>query len=723
VESHASAARSTPSVVRSSREPVGAAATGLLSGLNLPISIVLAATLAAIAFIANGGLQLGSSTLVEVAVIAIAALLVAAAVVLVGFEARLHGGAVLVAVVALAALTALSVTWSLYPSDSWVETNRTLAYLAAFACGIAAVRLARGRWPAILTGVLLALTAISLWGLATKVAPAWLAPDETYARLREPYGYWNAVGVTAAMAMPLCLWLGTGAQGRRLANALAWPMLGLFAVTMLLSFSRGSIVAAAVGIGAWLAVVPLRLRSLAVLVPAALATAAVTAWAFGQSALTDDNVALADRKDAGLEFGLMLVALVVVLLVAGVAIQLRAERRPLPESIRRRIGAGAIAMLAATPVIVLGALALSDRGIAGTISDRWHDLTKADAATPQNKPGRLTETASVRSIYWSRAIDVWQDHKLAGAGAGAFAQGQLRYRDQPARGKHAHGYVLQTLADLGVIGLFVSLIALVLWFIALVRNLSLRRARAGERGPPWTAERIGLAALAALVIVFGVHSTLDWTWFVPAVSMTGLFCAGWIAGRGSLAALDTRAVPSATEGSRRAPRRGRQLQGRIAAGSLVLAVALLSAIAMAQPWRSQQKGEDALRLAQAGNFAAARAAAERAKDLDPLSVEPYFELAAVEDADGNERVAVKHLERAVRVEPASPEAWRRLGDYYLAPLSSPDQALPILRGALFLDPMSTEARDSYLAALRAQQVLRADTALIQRRERRQAKRR
>jgi tetratricopeptide (TPR) repeat protein len=722
VESHASAASSGSRVAPASGEPAGAAAARLLSGIDLPISIVLGGVLAAIAFIANGGLQLGSSTLVEVAVLVIAALLVGAAVIAVGFEARLHGGFALATVAALGAVTALSITWSLFPSESWVETNRTLAYVAAFACGIATVRLAHARWPAVLAGVLLALTAVGIWGLATKVAPAWLAPDETYARLREPYGYWNAVGVTAAMAVPLCLWLGTREHGRRLVNALAWPLIGLFVVTMLLSFSRGSIVAAVAGIAVWLAVVPLRLRSLAVLVPSVLAAAAVTAWAFAQSALTDDNVALADRKDSGIEFGLMLVGLVVLLFVAGVVIQRRAEQRPLSDGARRKVGGAAIAAVAAAPLILLGALAFTDRGIGGTISDRWNDLTKADAATPQNEPGRLTETASVRSIYWGRAIDIWQDHPAAGAGAGSFAQAQLRYRDKPARAKHAHGYVLQTLADLGLVGVAISSIALAAWFVTAWRTLSLRRRWVAERAPPWTAERIGLAALLALVIVFGVHSTLDWTWFVPAVAMTGLFCAGWLAGRGPLVGA-ARSAPSVPLETTRPmlPREG-QLSGRVAAACLVLAVAVFGALAMAQPWRAQQKGEDALRLAQAGDFGGARAAAEKAKDINPLSAEPYFELAAVDDAAGNERAALQDLERAVQVEPANPEAWRRLGDYYLAPLSKPDEALATLRGALFLDPMSTEARESFVSALRAQQVLRADIALIQRREAR-AKRR
>ena len=107
--------------------------------------------------------------------------------------------------------------------------------------------------------------------------------------------------------MPICLWLGTR-EGAAPRNALAWPLLGLLIVTMLLSFSRGSIVAAAVGVALWLALVPLRLQASRCCCPSLLAAAAVTAWAFSQSALTDDRVALADRKDAGVEFGVILLA-------------------------------------------------------------------------------------------------------------------------------------------------------------------------------------------------------------------------------------------------------------------------------------------------------------------------------------------------------------------------------------------------------------------------------
>jgi tetratricopeptide (TPR) repeat protein len=134
-------------------------------------------------------------------------------------------------------------------------------------------------------------------------------------------------------------------------------------------------------------------------------------------------------------------------------------------------------------------------------------------------------------------------------------------------------------------------------------------------------------------------------------------------------------------------------------------VAGVSVLAVTQPWRAEQRGEEALQLADERDLGAARAAASDANDLNPLSVEPYFELAVVEEAAGNDQKALAALQRAVQVEPSSAEAWRRLGDFYLAPLSAPDQAIQVLRGALFLDPLSNEARASFVAALRAEQAL------------------
>ena len=272
----------------------------------------------------------------------------------------------------------------------------------------------------------------------------------------------------------------------------------------------------------------------------------------------------------------------------------------------------------------------------------------------------------MRTIYWSRALDVWQEHRLAGAGAGSFAQAQLRFRDQPTQGRHAHGYVHQTLADLGLLGLAASLAALAAWLLATRAHARIcaRPVAAGldvRSAPGCWRLRWWRSCSACTRRSTGPGSC-------PAVAITGLFCAGWVAGRGPLAltAAERRSAETPAPVRLQMPR-GRALRGRGRAGAPVRS--------RSPAWRrlpSRSRGgpttraTTALALLSEGDFAGARAAADRAHDINPLSVEPYFERAAIEDAAGRPRRATRPLEDAVRLEPASPEAWRRLGEHYVA---------------------------------------------------------
>ena len=141
------------------------------------------------------------------------------------------------------------------------ETNLTLAYAAVLAGGWALGRLAPRRWSAVLAGVALASVVLCFWSLLTKVFPSWLAADAEFARLRPPFEYWNSVGLAAALGLPPLLWLAARRSGHRAVNAVAWPALGLSVVCLLFSYSRGALLAAAIGVALWLAVVPLRLRA------------------------------------------------------------------------------------------------------------------------------------------------------------------------------------------------------------------------------------------------------------------------------------------------------------------------------------------------------------------------------------------------------------------------------------------------------------------------------
>ena len=131
-----------------------------------------------------------------------------------------------------------------------MEASRTFAYLAVFAGGVALARLAPDRWAAVVAGVGAGCLIVCGWALLTKVFPASLAADETYARLREPFAYWNSVGLMAALGVPPMLWLAARRTGHAAANALAWPAIGVLLVALMLSYSRGALVALLVGVGA-----------------------------------------------------------------------------------------------------------------------------------------------------------------------------------------------------------------------------------------------------------------------------------------------------------------------------------------------------------------------------------------------------------------------------------------------------------------------------------------
>ena len=91
----------------------------------------------------------------------------------------------------------------------------------------------------------------------------------------------------------------------------------------------------------------------------------------------------------------------------------------------------------------------------GGYSGAFERLTDPNAQTPANTANRLTATASVRARYWDEAFKIHAAVPWLGAGAGAYGTARQRFRTQTLDVQHAHGYVPQTLADLGWFGLIV----------------------------------------------------------------------------------------------------------------------------------------------------------------------------------------------------------------------------------------------------------------------------
>jgi hypothetical protein len=671
------------------------------------LAAAVALAIAVASFAAAGGLRLERTTHVLIAMMLGGAALVAVALVQRPrtAETPLYGGGPLLAFTAVAALTGLSILWSLAPADSWVEASRTFAYLAVFAAGVALARLAPDRWAALLIGVGAGCLIVCCWALLTKVFPASLAPDETYARLREPFAYWNSVGLMAAFGVPPMLWLAARRTGHAAANALAWPAISVLLVVLMLSYSRGALVALLAGLGLWLAIVPLRLRVTVALAAAVLGAAPVVAWAFSQDGLTTDRAPIAARVDAGHEFGALLVLMVSVLLAAGIAVQFAAAQRPPTPRVRRIASRSALAVLALVPVMGLIALATAPGGVDGQVSKAWNQLTDPNARTPSNTPDRLTATSSVRARYWAEALDVHATEPWIGTGAGAYATVRTRFRTDVLAVRHAHGYVVQTLADLGWAGVALSLAAAAAWLLAALRATGLRRR---DRGLPFDSERIGLLTLLTVVAVFAVHSAVDWTWFVPANAGVALLCAGWIVGRGPLRArLEGRVAgvpaPSWPYASRLARLGERVTPLRGLGVALVLILALAAAWSAYQPVRAVHAGDEAFDRLDRGQPEAAASIATIATDRNPLSADPLFELAAIEQARGRTKEATAALERAVELQPANAETWRRLGRQRLSVLNDPKGALSAFQAAYYLDPQSPASTSDVLEANRALQ--------------------
>ncbi len=664
----------------------------------------LAAILCAVAFSADGGLQLGRATPSVMALILGGGLAVAGSLLLAPRRTRLWGAWPVALLLALSVLTALSPTWAANPSDAWLEANRTFAYAAVFAAAAALAHVVPGRWGAVLGAITLSAVVISAYAVLTKLAPGPLNPDELYARLSEPFGYWNSVGLMAALGVPGLLWLGSRRTGHQTLNALAYPALGLLGLTILLSYSRGALLAAAAGAGFWLLTVkPLRLRGAAVLLVGGTGAGLAAAWAFSQNALSDDRVPLDLREQAGVQLTVLVVVLLAVLTIAGLAVGFVAAAKPPSPRARERIGVALLACLALVPVGVAGKMALSDKGLGDSISSSWHSLTDPHAALPINDPSRLTSAGSVRARYWDEALQIFADNALVGVGAGGYATVRKRYRTAAPAVRQAHGYVVQTLADLGLVGLALSLALTAAWLACAAAATGLRgRAAARDFSP----ERIGLLTLVAIVLVFGVHSTIDWTWFVPANAAAALLAAGWVCGRGPLGAPEAR---RAHGGLRERLRAGLHERSRAIAAVAVALLALVAAWTAWQPLRSDEVAQRSLQTLEAGDVNGARAQARQAIDRNPLAVDPLFKLARIEQQAGDRQIQARAaLEQAVRLQPDNPEPWIQLATFELSD-GRLQAAVTASRRAVYLDPRSSRPLGVFLDARKRIAASRAKT--------------
>jgi hypothetical protein len=667
------------------------------------LPLILGGGLIAVAFGAEGGTELTRTTVTEVALVLVSAVIIAAALFW-GRPALAHGTTTLLLFALFALLTALSVLWSISPELTYVEAGRTFTYLCVFAAAVVGARLAPRAAPQLLEGILIAATVAVIYALASRVWPGALAENEVSNRLGQPFDYWNAVGCVAAMAAPIALWLGSRRGGSPTARVLAYPAMGASILVIILTQSRGAAAAAAVGAIAWFVLVPLRLRSLPVLVLPLVGALGVGAWALSKDPFTKTLQPLSAKQSVAGDFGALVLLMLVLLILVGAAVEAGSMRRVPSARARRRVGIAAVAAACLLPLAGLTSVAFSDRGI----GDRVHDLTSETKVSPGERGDRVFALSSSRGKYWREAFRVFDDRPIQGVGAGAFAVARLRHRTDASVTRHAHGWIPQTMADLGVVGMALGTLLFLAWSLAALSATGLlprRLVRPDGDGPAprrdWDPGRIALVTVLLVPVVFGVQSLLDWTWFIPAPALMALIAAGFVIGRG----------PHGIEpGERATPFSWRPSPPRIAAALATVATALLVAWAIWQPEASDRATNEALALADEKRFDEALARTKDAEELNPLTPDPLLVRASIDARANRLEAAQRSLQIAVLKFPGDPQTWYRLAAFQLGTLDSPQHALETIRGAIYIDPQSLPARGLFLNA-RAR--LREKTGLAQ----------
>jgi hypothetical protein len=548
------------------------------------------------------------------------------------------------ALFAVVGWVALSGLWT----DSLPSTVREVERDVLYPVGVLAAAAVFGRSSArrLLGAVLAAITLVSWYALATRIFPDRAGTFDSIAgyRLFRPLGYWNALGIFAAMGMLLAL--AFAARGRHLGTRLvASAALVILAPTVYFTYSRGAWIALAIGLVTAIALDARRLQLITTTLVVAAAPTAAVLIASQLRGLTHLNSSLARATHDGHRLALVLLVLAVV----GAALMWAQSRLETsfspPPAIRRAYVAALVLALAAAFSVVVARYG-SPEAIA---RKAWNQLSNPVAKIEgTNLNSRLFSLSGGRTIVWHHAWHDARAHPVLGSGAGTYEFWYLRHRTDGSKVRDAHTLYLEMLAEVGPIGLALLLVALLTPLVA--------AARARRR--PMTAIAVGA------YVAFLVHAGVDWDWEVTAVTLAGLLCGV--------------ALLIAARREEKILRLGRP---RYALVAPAVAVALFSIVGLLGNVPASSAGK-AIR---AGNWADARSEARKAIRWAPWSADGWRRLGQSEVGSGQLAPAVRDLRTAIR---RDPQNWDRWFDLALATRGAEQHQA--LERALELNPHSPE---------------------------------
>ena len=518
------------------------------------------------------------------------------------------------AVLLVCAWTAVSFAWTTSKTQTTLEVERSLVYAGITVATIAIAR--RGSIAALLWGTWAGTTLICLYALATRVFPDRLGVTDAVAgyRLSTPVGYWNGLGLLAATAALVALGLVVDTT-RLLPRIVAGASLTVLMPTLYFTFSRGAWIALAAGVAVVVVLSPRRLTFVTALGVLALPSAVAVGLAYHARALRLTNVPLSRTVGAGhsLAWQLLLAAALGALVAALWA--MFAGR----VAVDHRVRAGYAAVLAAAFVAAVAGVVVHYGGPSGALAHVRHSLEGHGTTGPDVSKRLLTLGSAARIDQWHVALDEWRGHRLLGTGAGTYAQYWMAARSDAGKVLDVHNLYLETLAELGVVGLVLLVGALLVPVAGALRSRHLPLIAVAAGGyATWLA-----------------HAAYDWDWELPATTLPAFICAGSIlvAGR----------VPGAVSAGRR--------QSLLVVAAL--AVGIVGTLGLVENRALVQSSDHAQR----GDYGQALTLARRARWLAPWSSDPWSQIAGIRIAQGRRTAAVDAYRHAVAKDPNDWTLW------------------------------------------------------------------
>jgi O-Antigen ligase len=557
---------------------------------------------------------------------------------------------------AFAAWTAFSLIWTESPERTSAELARMATYLGAFVLALFVCDRAAARKMIAALGAGIAL--ISIVALLSRLHPAWFPEADQTAqflsggrnRLSYPLNYWNALAGLIAIGLPLVLEFATRARAIPL-RALAAALLPAMALTAFLTLSRSGIAAAIVALALFLALTSDRLGKLLTLLPAAGGSAILIVAADRRDAFQDGLLnAAAHRQGDEMVPIVLAVCLAVGAIQAGISFALQRGLRPRWTFPTRRQ-----ASVATGVGLVVALIALAAIDAPGRASDAWAEFKQEGG--PGNGTERLSSFAGQnRYQLWSSAADQNASEPLTGTGPGTFEFWWAREGEEDETVRDAHSLYLQTLGELGIVGLALLAAFLLTVFAGGARRLLRVDAR----------DRPAIAAAIAGCAAFCLAATFDWVWQVPVLPVALLLLAAVLL------------APTGGESTRRVVAR---LPFRLAAA----AVAVAAVVAIAIPLTATSLIRESEADVRDGDPIGALEAARDAQSAQPSAATPRLQQALVLEEMGELRPAAEAARAATERESTNWRTWLVLARIE-ARLGLADQAVRDYRRAKSLNP-------------------------------------